>query len=42
MIILLVIFLCIEIYYWFIYVPKAWKISSNQEINNIKNYLSSN
>ena len=36
---LLVIFLVvIEIYYWFVYVPKAWKNESNNEINDIKRY----
>lgn len=29
----------IEIYYWFWYVPKAWKNGSNKELEDIKNYI---
>jgi hypothetical protein len=34
--ILLAAFLLVEIYYWFIYFPRAWKDGSNREINDIK------
>ena len=34
--ILLTAFLLVEAYYWFVYLPRAWKDESNREINDIK------
>lgn len=30
----------VEIYYWFIYFPRAWRDESNREINDIKHAVS--
>ena len=37
--ILFIIFVVVELYYWFIYFPNAFKNNSNQQINDIKHYM---
>jgi hypothetical protein len=34
---LIVLVVVIELFYWFVYFPRAWRTGTNQEINNIRN-----
>jgi hypothetical protein len=37
--VLIVTLIIVEAYYWFIYLPRAWKSGENREIENIKRYF---